>query len=160
MHVAEAGNVAGWLCNVAGEPVKTVCSWTGVNCVNGVVSEIHLSGLRLAGSIPRSLALVSTLSVLDLTSNQLTGSLPVEYCQAAQLQTLAVTSNALTCYTACANRFFSSYQLDSSLLPCSASPTAQPVHPSYQPSLEPSSRPSKWLTCRHFTLLSLLIAPY
>ena len=143
MHVHSAGK-SGWLCK-NGKPVESVCSWEGVTCVNGAVTEIHLPGDGIRGTLPSSLAKVLSLSVIELTNNQLTGSLPQAYCDASQLQSFQVSVNRFSCYSSCMGAL-SSFQTDSSLISCTDSPTIQPSIPSSPPTSEPTLHPSKCFT--------------
>lgn len=53
-------------------------SWGGVTCLNQAVTEIHLSGLNLTGSLGYRLDQLTSLTILDLSNNQLSGGLPYQ----------------------------------------------------------------------------------
>ncbi len=98
----------------------TECSWQGVRCEGGSVTEIsletnsltgmlpaairfltNLSSLalgnnQLSGPIPAELGQLTNLSFLDLTNNQLSGPIPAELGQLANLETLALAINELS----------------------------------------------------------------
>ncbi|OQY51061.1 MAG: hypothetical protein B6247_20345 [Candidatus Parabeggiatoa sp. nov. 2] len=73
---------------------NTPCSWYGVSCENGGVTEISLSSNRLMGAIPDFSALPK-LQKLDLPGNQLTGAIP-DFSALPNLQTLSLYRNQLT----------------------------------------------------------------
>lgn len=50
------------------------CTFAGVTCTNGNVTAISLSDLRLAGTIPDSIANVSRLQIFSLPNNLLSGA--------------------------------------------------------------------------------------
>jgi len=62
----------GW--NVTNMP----CSWYGVSCSGGHVSQLSLSSNQLTGTIPPELGQLSNLTRLYLYSNQLCGKIPSE----------------------------------------------------------------------------------
>ncbi|KAI9183394.1 hypothetical protein H9P43_004311 [Blastocladiella emersonii ATCC 22665] len=73
------------------------CGWRGVACsAPGQVRSIDWSGLGLNGTLPLQLALVSSLTSLNLSNNQLTGTIPYTYGTLVGLQTLALDKNSLT----------------------------------------------------------------
>jgi Leucine-rich repeat (LRR) protein len=69
---------ANWSNNFDWNVTNTPCSWSGVTCSAGQVTEISLSYNDLNGSIPSELGNLSQLTSLYLTDNQLTGSIPTE----------------------------------------------------------------------------------
>jgi Leucine-rich repeat (LRR) protein len=64
-----------WKDNTGWKQTNKPCSWYGIICGSGMVTQIRLSDNQLIGSIPDFNALVNLLA-LSLVSNQLTGSLP------------------------------------------------------------------------------------
>eukprot|EP01042_Synura_sphagnicola_P003816 gene3816-4770_t len=100
-------------------------SWGGVACNNGNVVSILLSGLKLSGTIPTSIGLLSSLTTLligrnsifssipselgqlrslvslDLSANLITGSVPETLCSDSALTSLSFGSNSLVCYFNC-----------------------------------------------------------
>ncbi len=61
-------NKTGWL------QTNTPCSWYGITCVGGHVTQINLAGNQLSGSIPNFN--LPNLQYLGLDSNQLSGAIP------------------------------------------------------------------------------------
>ncbi|OQW94952.1 MAG: hypothetical protein BWK79_04140, partial [Beggiatoa sp. IS2] len=55
---------------------NTPCSWTGVICGIGVVTQIQRSSRNLVGTLPSSLSTLTNLRSLNLNWNQLTGTIP------------------------------------------------------------------------------------
>ncbi|KAI5078424.1 hypothetical protein GOP47_0006713 [Adiantum capillus-veneris] len=54
-------------------------AWEGVTCLNQAVTEIHLSGLNLTGSLGYRLDQLTSVTILDLSNNQLSGGLPYQF---------------------------------------------------------------------------------
>jgi len=69
----------GWRCR-SGYPTSRLCrsSWEGVTCDSSgeYVLTIELASYQLSGTIPTSLGLMTTLTVLDLSKNSFTGFVP------------------------------------------------------------------------------------
>ena len=104
----------GWMATL------TPCSWYGVTCQAGRVTQLNLednnlSGPlpgqlgnltqvkeislpfnRLSGSIPTSLSALTLLTTLNLSENQLTGPIPAQVGALAELQTLNLADNLLS----------------------------------------------------------------
>ena len=80
--------------------VGTECTWDGVTCDGGHVTEIVLggypSGNNLVGTIPSELGNLSNLTELSLTYNQLSGSIPPELGNLSNLTELVLDSNQLS----------------------------------------------------------------
>jgi len=73
---------------------NTPCSWYGVSCENGGVTEIRLTYNQLTGAIPDFSALPN-LQLLWLSGNQLTGAIP-DFSALPKLQKLELSNNQLT----------------------------------------------------------------
>ncbi|KAH6833081.1 hypothetical protein C2S53_005029, partial [Perilla frutescens var. hirtella] len=73
------------------------CNWTGVSCdeLGNHVVSLHLSGLRLTGSISPHLGNLSSLTSLELQNNQLSGPLPDHLGNLIRLRTLNLSFNSL-----------------------------------------------------------------
>ncbi|NDY94378.1 VWA domain-containing protein, partial [Wenzhouxiangella limi] len=84
-------NNTGWL-----GPEGTECSWFGVRCSNGSVTEIVLEENGLSGLIPPEIGQLRNLRFLWLAKNQLTGPIPSELSQVIALETLNLNFNGLT----------------------------------------------------------------
>ncbi len=81
---------AGWTVS------NTPCSWYGVTCQAGRVSQLDLSDNNLVGPLPAQLGDLSALRVLSLSRNTLSGAVPSGLVSLAQLQTLDLSENALS----------------------------------------------------------------
>jgi Leucine-rich repeat (LRR) protein len=73
---------------------NTPCSWYGVTCENGSVTEIHIYSSNRIGMIP-DFSTLPNLKLLSLSNNQLTGTIP-DFNALPDLQTLKLSSNQLT----------------------------------------------------------------
>jgi Leucine-rich repeat (LRR) protein len=73
---------------------NTPCSWFGVTCENGGVTEIDIWRNQLTGTIPDFSALPN-LQTLQLSSNQLTGAIP-DFSALPNLLKLSLYRNKLT----------------------------------------------------------------
>ncbi len=80
----------GWLAT------NTPCSWYGVVCGGGHVTELDLWNNQLSGAIPPELGNLSNLQHLSLGSNQLSGAIPPELGNLSNLQELALGFNQLS----------------------------------------------------------------
>ena len=60
------------------DPCSTDDSWYGVVCRNATATTLKLIALRMLGSIPTELGLLTGLEHIDLNTNNLKGSLPTE----------------------------------------------------------------------------------
>ena len=89
-------NGAGWTNHTNWLQTNTPCSWYGIHCAGGHVTEITLHGNNLSGSIPAQLGNLSYLTGLWLYDNQLTGSIPPELGNLTNLTELALYINQLS----------------------------------------------------------------
>jgi Leucine-rich repeat (LRR) protein len=87
---ANWSNKSGWL--VANTP----CSWDGVSCVAGHVTELQLHNNQLNGSIPSQLGNLANLLRLYLDYNQLSGSIPPELSNLTNLAEIRLSYNQLS----------------------------------------------------------------
>ncbi|KAL6012198.1 hypothetical protein ACLOJK_002676 [Asimina triloba] len=76
-------------------PALHACSWTGVTCAEGRLTQLNLSDRSLHGTISPSLANLSSLQVLDLSGNFFSGPIPPEIAALTQLTRLSFGSNLL-----------------------------------------------------------------
>jgi Leucine-rich repeat (LRR) protein len=83
-------NKTGWLVT------NTPCSWYGVLCASGHVTQLNLGSNQLSGSIPSQLGNLANLQWLYLYSNQLSGSIPPQLSNLANLQGLWLYNNQLS----------------------------------------------------------------
>ncbi|XP_072972774.1 probable inactive receptor kinase At1g48480 [Typha angustifolia] len=73
------------------------CSWPGVECFGGRVTELHLPSYTLAGEIPAgTLGNLTALRTLSLRINSLSGPLPADIAALAQLRSLYLQDNLLS----------------------------------------------------------------
>lgn len=75
---------------------ETPCSWFGVSCSNGRVSQISLENNNLNGTLPTALKDLSFLVNFEVPANYLTGSIPPELGQLPYLTTLNMYYNQFT----------------------------------------------------------------
>ena len=75
-----------------------IANWTGIVLgeASGRVTELLLSGISLAGEIPKELGNLPNLQTLDLSDNGLTGTIPAELGILSNLQGLYLGGNRLT----------------------------------------------------------------
>ncbi|MCO5554157.1 hypothetical protein L7F22_007683 [Adiantum nelumboides] len=95
--------LASWGTSSTGSNICT--NWTGIACSNSAtpspssprVTEVHLSGFSLSGSIPLStLGLLDALQNLSLNSNQFSGELPSDLANCTSLRILFLQNNTLS----------------------------------------------------------------
>ncbi|KAL5214939.1 hypothetical protein ABZP36_004091 [Zizania latifolia] len=73
---------------------QPTCSWTGVVCSGGRVTEIHLPGVGLRGNVPvGALGSLDKLAVLSLRYNALSGPLPTDLAACVELRVINMQSN-------------------------------------------------------------------
>jgi len=84
-------NNTGWL-GAAG----TECSWHGISCQNGVVTQIDLGGNNLVGTLPSELGSLTSLTGLWLWDNRLEGTVPASLGNLVNLTHLDLSYNLLT----------------------------------------------------------------
>ncbi|KAG2572618.1 hypothetical protein PVAP13_7KG191500 [Panicum virgatum] len=76
---------------------RPACSWTGVVCTGGRVTEIHLPGDGLRGALPvGALGGLTKLAVLSLRYNALSGPLPPDIASCVELRVINLQSNLLS----------------------------------------------------------------
>ena len=84
-------NHTGWLVT------NTPCSWYGVACALGHVTQMSLNSNILNGTIPAELGNLPNLARLSLTGNQLVGSIPSSLGGLAEsVRTWLLSSNQLS----------------------------------------------------------------
>lgn len=76
-----------------GGAAGTECSWFGITCTNGMVTQLHLPDNNLSGTLPEALSVLNRVSSLDLSENALSGSLPVSLGYMDELRYLNLFSN-------------------------------------------------------------------
>ena len=72
------------------------CSWHGVTCEAGHVSQLNLPANNLVDALPAALSDLAGLQRLDLRGNNLTGALPVALGNLTALQHLDLSTNQFT----------------------------------------------------------------
>jgi uncharacterized repeat protein (TIGR01451 family) len=90
-------NGATWLDSTTNNWTQTTtpCSWTGVTCSGGQVTQISRSSQGLNGNLP-DLSALTALQIIDLSANQLTGTIPTELGNQVTLTELDLSNNQLT----------------------------------------------------------------
>ena len=91
----ESTDGANWTDNTDWLATNTPCSWHGVTCASGDVTQLSLSSNQLSGSIPYQIGDLSMLTWLDLSYNQLNGVIPPEMGSLSNLTYLQLGSNQL-----------------------------------------------------------------
>jgi len=75
LYTSTAG--ASWSNSTGKWITTTPCSWFGVTCTSGHVTQLQLIGNNLVGTIPAAMMTgLTSLKILDLSSNTLTGTIP------------------------------------------------------------------------------------
>lgn len=87
---ANWNNSTGWL------QTLTPCSWYGVLCNSGHVTELGLDANQMSGVIPSELGDLNHLQYLHLDENNLSGSIPAQLGGLSQLMGLYLSNNQLT----------------------------------------------------------------
>ncbi len=75
---------------------NTPCTWPGVTCTGGHVTDLNLFYMNLTGNLPAALADLTDLRVLALRDNQLTGAIPPALGRLEQLVSLDLSHNQLS----------------------------------------------------------------
>ena len=73
-----------------------ICSWYGVTCADGHVTELSLTENGLAGTLPPAIGGLRGIEFLELGVNQLTGPIPPELGGLPNLIRLVLRENQLT----------------------------------------------------------------
>jgi hypothetical protein len=74
----------------------TPCTWYGINCTGGHITDISLSYNQLTGYLPPELGNLSRLRVLGLLDNRLHGPIPAELGKLSELVSIEISVNQLT----------------------------------------------------------------
>ncbi|KAA0046270.1 hypothetical protein IC582_021568 [Cucumis melo] len=72
------------------------CSWLGVTCGGGRVTELRLPGVGLVGQLPLGLGNLTQLQILSLRSNMLSGSIPSDFANLRSLRNLYLQWNSFS----------------------------------------------------------------
>ncbi len=72
------------------------CTWKGVSCTSGHVTQLSLANNQLSGSIPSELGDLSGLQSLDISGNGLSGVIPAEIGNLSGLKHLVLENNSLS----------------------------------------------------------------
>lgn len=84
-----------WTINASWLTGALPCSWYGVTCSNGHVTELNLSLNRLNGELPVQIGNLTELQRLVLFQNQIYGVLPSSLGNLTQLTLLSLANNQL-----------------------------------------------------------------
>ena len=85
-----------WKYNTAWKVTNTPCSWYGVTCSDGNITQLVLSINQLSGTIPSELGNLLNLTELTLYRNRLSGTIPPELGKLVNLTKLALYRNILS----------------------------------------------------------------
>ncbi|MCX6029703.1 MAG: fibronectin type III domain-containing protein [Chloroflexi bacterium] len=86
-------NGPGWYDNTGWLQTTTPCSWKGISCAVGHLSQLNLQSNALDGPIPPELGNLTALQYLNLAGNQLSGAIPPELGNLTALQGLYLGVN-------------------------------------------------------------------
>ncbi|CAN4098046.1 unnamed protein product [Withania somnifera] len=92
-YLKPQSKLGGWKLN-GGNPCDD--SWHGIKCSGSDVTEVHLSGLGLTGSLGFHLDKLEKVTYLDFSQNQFGGSVPYSISQMADLKSLSLNNNKLS----------------------------------------------------------------
>jgi len=118
-----ATNGAGWLnsTNWLAFDASAPCTWHGVSCSSGHVTELILPANHVSGTLPAALGNLTGLTRLRLENNALLGRIPPSLCTlTARLTEMSLAYNALFSRSASATRCAD--QLDSDWLATQTAP--------------------------------------
>ena len=68
-----------WINNNEWLASSNVCQWSGITCNGDNVTQIDLSYIKLASTLPDELSLLSDLQALSIPGGELTGTIPTSY---------------------------------------------------------------------------------
>jgi len=85
-----------WTNNTNWLQTNEPCSWYGVNCVGGALTELLLGRNQLSGTIPAELGNLRSLRFLHLFDNRLGGAIPATLGNLTNLAELIANHNQLT----------------------------------------------------------------
>ncbi len=91
-----SSNGTNWADNSGWQVTNTPCTWSGLDCTDGHISQINLIYNELTGTLPPELGDLSHLSALGLWGNQLHGPIPAELGKLSELGFLDLSGNLLT----------------------------------------------------------------
>ncbi|XP_059274982.1 leucine-rich repeat receptor protein kinase EMS1-like [Lycium ferocissimum] len=75
---------------------SSACNWSGVSCIDDkVVTELHLGGKKITGTIPSIICQLNNLTFIDLSNNNISGTIPVSLKDCSMLQHLDLSNNSL-----------------------------------------------------------------
>eukprot|EP00735_Rhodelphis_limneticus_P004798 TRINITY_DN1643_c0_g1::TRINITY_DN1643_c0_g1_i2::g.17785::m.17785 TRINITY_DN1643_c0_g1::TRINITY_DN1643_c0_g1_i2::g.17785 ORF type:complete len:277 (-),score=13.20,sp/Q9SIT1/TMK3_ARATH/28.91/2e-16,sp/Q9SIT1/TMK3_ARATH/32.79/7e-07,LRR_8/PF13855.1/0.0056,LRR_8/PF13855.1/3.8e+03,LRR_8/PF13855.1/1e-05,LRR_4/PF12799.2/0.018,LRR_4/PF12799.2/0.015,LRR_4/PF12799.2/0.59,LRR_4/PF12799.2/1.4e-05,LRR_1/PF00560.28/0.068,LRR_1/PF00560.28/5.4e+03,LRR_1/PF00560.28/0.83,LRR_1/PF00560.28/0.11,LRR_6/PF13516.1/0.39,L len=74
----------------------SICTWEGITCNSSAPIMISLGSKGLNGTIPPSLATISSLQTLNFSKNYLHGSIPASFIRFTSLRALDLRQNQLS----------------------------------------------------------------
>lgn len=69
------------------------CTWTGVSCESGAVTDIQVQGTFLMATIPEELGMLISLRVFNVSSNLIFGTIPADVAALPNLEALDIRHN-------------------------------------------------------------------
>ncbi|XP_077249728.1 leucine-rich receptor-like protein kinase family protein [Tasmannia lanceolata] len=75
---------------------ESPCTFSGISCTSGLVTEISLASRSLAGTLSPSISMLLSLTTLNLKSNSISGNLPIQLTNCTSLQNLTLSHNNFT----------------------------------------------------------------
>lgn len=85
-----------WINNTNWMTNPDPCTWFGVTCTAGHVTEVDLDYNGLSGYLPYTLGNLPNLELLDLWVNELAGTIPENFGSLSNLRYLSLTSNHIS----------------------------------------------------------------
>lgn len=82
-----------WITQTGWHSTLTPCTWHGVACNGGRVTELLLPSNHLSGTLPSTLSSLSGLQVLHLSGNTLAGPWPANLANGGALHTIHLDNN-------------------------------------------------------------------
>jgi len=91
-----SANGQNWKANTGWLQTNTPCSWFGITCSAGHVTQLNLPQNQLKGNLPANVSNLTSLTNLSLWGNQLSGKIPSELSQLTRLTFMSLSDNQLT----------------------------------------------------------------
>jgi hypothetical protein len=92
---SNTGLATGWEC-INGAPILSLCTWTGVVCVRGLVTRIDVGNKGIVGTVATELGLLSLLRSINFYNNFLSGTMPQQIAFLSLMIDLSLQSNSFS----------------------------------------------------------------